>query len=109
MLLSEMSDALLSLKDLFFCHALESLLPVLVHVDLELVKEVLGLDVRAVFVENVAVFDIRLAEDGVLMCFVRRNAKLTYLAYAKATVVTASLPGMPLLTIEALVLQSITS
>ena len=38
------------------------------HVDLELVKEVLGLDVRAVFVENVAVFDIRLAEDGVLMC-----------------------------------------
>ena len=61
MLLSEMSDALLSFKDLFLCHALESLLPVLVHVDLELVKEVLGLDVRAVFVENVAVFDIRLA------------------------------------------------
>ena len=46
------------------------------HVDLELVKEVLGLDVRAVFVENVAVFDIRLAEDGVLMCFARRKREL---------------------------------
>ena len=83
MLLSEMSDALLSFKDLFLCHALESLLPVLVHVDLELVKEVLGLDVRALFVENVAVFDIRLAEDGVLMCFVRRNPKLTSLFHGK--------------------------
>ena len=60
-LLAEMSDALLSLKDFFLCHSLESLLPVLVHVDLKLVKEVLGLDVRAVFVENVPVLDIRLA------------------------------------------------
>ena len=78
MLLSEMSDALLSLKDLFFCHALKSLLPVLVHVDLELVKEVLGLDVRAVFVENVPVLDIRLAEGGVLMHFYRREMVILF-------------------------------
>ena len=58
--LTEMSDALLSLKDFLLCHALESLSPVLMHMDLELVKKVLGLDVRAILVENVPVFDIRL-------------------------------------------------
>ena len=45
MLLTEVSDALLVLNDLLWCHALQSLLPVLVHMDLELVKEVPGLDV----------------------------------------------------------------
>ena len=70
-LLAEMSDALLSSKDLFLRHALQSLLPVLVHVNLELLKKVLGLYVRAVFVKNVPVLDIRLAQDGVLMCLDR--------------------------------------
>ena len=32
-LLAEMSDALLCLKDLFLCHSLQGLLPVLVHVN----------------------------------------------------------------------------
>ena len=68
-LLSEMSNALLGLNDLLLCHTLESLHPVLVHVDLELVKEVPGLDVRAVLVENVPVFDIRCTQNGLLMCF----------------------------------------
>ena len=69
MLLAEMSDALFCLKDFCLCHALQSLLPVLMHMDLEPLKEVLGLDVRAVFVKNVPVFDIRLSQGGVLMCF----------------------------------------
>ena len=51
-LLTEVSDALLGLNDLLLSHALQSLLPVLVHMDLELVDEVLGFDVRAVFVED---------------------------------------------------------
>ena len=77
-LLAEMSDALFCLKDLFLCHALQSLLPVLMHMDLELVKEVLGLDVGAVFVENIPVFDIRRAQDGVLMCFDRRKMVILF-------------------------------
>ena len=68
-LLAEMSDALFSFNDLLFCHTLEGLHPVLVHMDLELVQEVLGLDVRAVLVENVTVFDIRRAQYGLLMYF----------------------------------------
>ena len=72
-LFTEVGDALLGLKNLFLSHALQSLLPVLVHMDLELVKEVSWLDVRAVFVEDGAVFDIRLVEGGVLMCFYRRK------------------------------------
>ena len=78
MLLAEMSDALLSLKDLFLGHSLKGLLPVLVHVDLELVKEILGLDVRAVFVENIPVLDIRRAEGGVLMSFYRREMVILF-------------------------------
>ena len=68
MLLTEVHHALFGLKDLLLGHALESLGPVLVHVDLESVQEVLGFDVRSVFVEDVSVFDIWLAEHGLLMC-----------------------------------------
>ena len=73
MLLTEMSYALLSLHDFLLCHTLEGLHSVLMHVDLELVKEVLGLNVRAVLVENIPVFDIRRAQNGLLMCFDRRK------------------------------------
>ena len=73
MLLTEMSNALLSLYDFLLCHTLEGLHSVLMHVDLELVKEVLGLNVRAVLVENIPVFDIRRAQNGLLMCFDRRK------------------------------------
>ena len=75
-LLTEVSDALLSLKDFLLCHALQGLLPVLMHMDLKLVKKVLGLDVRAIFVKDVPVFDIRLTQSGVLMCFAGRNGEL---------------------------------
>ena len=68
-LLAEVSDALLSLKDLLLVHALQGLLPVLMHMDLKLVKKVLGLDVRAILVKDVPVFDIWLTQSGVLMCF----------------------------------------
>ena len=75
--LTEMSDALLCLEDLCLCHALQSLLPVLMHMDLELVEEISWLDVRAILVEYVAVLDVWLLQGGVLMCFVRRNPKLS--------------------------------
>ena len=51
-LLTEVGDALFGLKNLLLSHALQSLLPVLVHMDLELVHEVSRLDVRAIFVKD---------------------------------------------------------
>ena len=45
MLLPEVGNAFFCLLDLFCGHSLQSLLPVLVHMDLELVEEILGLDV----------------------------------------------------------------
>ena len=50
-----MRDAFFCFNDLLLSHALEGLLAVLVHMDLELVHEALGLNVRSVLVENVLV------------------------------------------------------
>ena len=77
MLLPEVGDTFFCLLDLFFGHSLQSLLPVLVHMDLELVEEILGLDVRAIFLENLAILDKRLVEDGLLKGCQWRNVQIT--------------------------------
>ena len=65
-----MRDAFLCFNDLLLRHALKGLLPVLMHMDLELVHEALGLDVRAILVEDILVPDKGLfAKCGVLMHF----------------------------------------
>ena len=53
--LSEMLDAGLRLLHLLWCHALEGLHAVLVHMDRELVHEVLGLYVGSIRVQDVSV------------------------------------------------------
>ena len=55
MLFFIMIHALLVLLNLCFCHPLQRLLPVLVHVDMELIQEVLRLYVAPVVVQNVLV------------------------------------------------------
>ena len=72
-----MRDALFGLDDFRLCHALKSLLPVLVHMDLELVEEISWLYVGAILIEDVAVSDKGfLAECRMLMCFTWRYSKL---------------------------------
>ena len=46
----ELLDALLCDLHLLLGHSLQSHLAVLVHVDVELVQEVFGLDIRSIFV-----------------------------------------------------------
>ena len=53
--LSEMLDAGLRLLHLLWCHALEGLHAVLVHMDRELVHEVLGLYVGSIRLQDVSV------------------------------------------------------
>ena len=53
--LTEMLDTSLGLLHLFWCHALEGLHAVFVHVDGELVHEVLGLYVGSIRVQDVSV------------------------------------------------------
>ena len=53
--LSEVLDAGLSFCHLFWCHALEGLHAVFVHVDGELVHEVLGLYVGSIRVQDVSI------------------------------------------------------
>ena len=48
-LLFKLLDALLSDLHFLLGHALEGLLSVLMHVDVELVKKVFGLDIRSIF------------------------------------------------------------
>ena len=52
---SEMLDTSLSLLHLLWCHALEGLHAVFVHVDGELVHEIIGLYVRPIKIQNVPV------------------------------------------------------
>ncbi len=53
--LTEVLDTSLGLLHLFWCHALEGLHAVFVHVDGELVHEVLGLYVGSIRVQDVSV------------------------------------------------------
>ena len=53
--LSEMLDTSLSLLHLLWCHALEGFHAVFVHVDGELVHEVLGLYVGSIRVQDVSI------------------------------------------------------
>ena len=54
-LFSEVRHALFSLHLLFFCHALEGFLTVLVHMDGELVNKVFGLYVGSIRLQDVSV------------------------------------------------------
>ena len=53
--LTEVLDTSLGLLHLFWCHALEGLHAVFVHVDGELVHEILGLDVGSIRVQDVSI------------------------------------------------------